>query len=167
VLFHVVPADAGELARRVSLAALDAVRARRPDADVRLKWPNDILLDGAKVAGLLAQRDATGAVVVGIGINVGWAPAGAAQLGEGIERADLLARMLAAYDALAADPADVSDRYRRELATIGQRVRVETPSGPILGTATDVTATGRLVLRDDNGAVHEIDVGDVTHLRPA
>jgi biotin-(acetyl-CoA carboxylase) ligase len=48
-----------------------------------LKWPNDLLLNGAKLAGVLAQAQlGAPAVVVGIGINVGWAPEGAAMLGD-------------------------------------------------------------------------------------
>lgn len=167
LLFHVVPDDAGELVRRVSLAAVDAGRSILPGLDLRLKWPNDILLGGAKVAGVLAQRGATGAVVVGIGVNVGWAPDGAARLGDEVDRADLLAAMLAAYDALVADADALRVRYRQELATLGQRVRVEMPSGNLFGTATDVTVSGQLVVQADDGRVHQIDVADVTHLRLA
>jgi BirA family biotin operon repressor/biotin-[acetyl-CoA-carboxylase] ligase len=165
MLFHVVPSDPGELVRRVSLAAVDAGRSLAVAGDLRLKWPNDVLLDGAKVAGVLAQRGTTGAVVVGIGVNVGWSPDGAGRLGDHVDRADLLAAILTAYDELPADADSLRARYRDELATLGQRVRAAMPSGDLIGTATDVTLTGQLVVRGDDGGVHQIDVADVTHLR--
>lgn len=163
-------ADAGELVRRVSLAAVDAARAVAPAAageTLRLKWPNDLLLDGRKLAGVLAQRDPGGAVVVGIGINVGWCPEGAARLGADVDRAELLAALLGAFDALPASPEAVHDRYRLELATLGQRVRIARPTGDVVGRALDVDADGRLVVLDECAVTHRIDVGDVTHLRPA
>ena len=167
ILFRTVPADAGTLVRRVSLAAIDAARALTPGVDVRLKWPNDVLLDGAKLAGVLAQRSSAGPVVVGIGMNVGWNPDGAARLGEGIDRAELLAALLERYDALPSETDALHTRYRDELSTLGQRVRVEMSAGDVVGTAVDVIATGQLLVCDDGGCVHRIDVADVTHLRPA
>ena len=59
-----------------------------------------------------------------MGLNVGWAPDGAARLGDGIDPLDVLRALLAAYDAL---PADVGGRYRAALVTLGRRVRVELP----------------------------------------
>src|SRR5918995_6381385 len=165
LLFQIVPSNPGELVRRVSLAAIDAGRALGVPGDLRLKWPNDVLLDGAKVAGVLAQRDATGAVVVGIGFNVGWSPDGGSRLGGRIDRTDLLAALLAAFDLLPRDADSLHVRYRQELATLGQRVRAEMPSGDVVGRATDVTVTGQLVVRADDGRVRQIDVADVTHLR--
>ena len=167
LLFHEVPADPGELMRRVALAAVNAVRSPgggAAAADVVLKWPNDILLGGLKLAGLLAQRAGGGSIVVGIGINVGWAPEGAAQLGGGARPAAVLAALLEAYDTL---PAQIDGLYRDELATLGQRVRVELPTGDLTGTAVDVEADGRLVVIDDCAISHRFSIGDVVHLRRA
>jgi BirA family biotin operon repressor/biotin-[acetyl-CoA-carboxylase] ligase len=164
ILFHDVPPEAMELPRRVSLAALDACR-RFSSAALALKWPNDVLLDDCKLAGVLAQRAPGGSVVVGIGVNVGWAPDGASRLGPDVEPKQLLAELLAAYDRLPASAHDVRNRYRSELATIGRRVRVELPDGELLGRATDLAVDGRLVVIDDAGAAHRLSVGDVVHLR--
>lgn len=164
LLFRTVPPDPGELMRRVALAAVVAARAAlAPEHQVALKWPNDLLLDGRKLAGLLAQRADDGSVVVGIGVNVGWAPDGAARLGEQIAPRRLLAAMLAAYDAL---PAEIDALYRSELATLGQRVRVVLPTGDLVGTAVGVEPDGRLVVVDDCAISHRLSVGDVVHLRP-
>ena len=64
LLFREVPADPGELMRRVALAAVDAPCARSSAGSAASKWPNDVLLDGRKLAGILAQRAADGSVVV-------------------------------------------------------------------------------------------------------
>jgi BirA family biotin operon repressor/biotin-[acetyl-CoA-carboxylase] ligase len=161
ILFHDVPADPGELTRRVGLAALDACR-EVAGADVELKWPNDLLVGDRKLAGILAERHASGSVVVGLGLNVGWAPEGAARLGDGVAPLDVLRALLAAYDRL---PSDVGPRYRAALGTLGRRVRVELPDGTLEGTATGVEPDGRLVVLDTCGVTHRLAAGDVVHLR--
>ncbi len=165
VLFTEVPDHAHELTQRVALAAVDAA-ASLVAADVRLKWPNDLLLDGSKLAGVLAQStfvDGRRVVVVGIGVNVGWAPPDAAMLGVGLDPMALLAEMLRAYDRL---PTDVWSLYRERLATLGAAVRVQLPAETIEGRALDVERDGRLVVLDTCGITHRFDVGDVVHLRP-
>lgn len=159
------PIAGAALARRVGVAAVDAIAATTGVAAL-LKWPNDVLVEGDKVAGVLAQGGADGAVVVGIGVNVGWAPPGAARLA-GTTPAVLLTALLAAFDALPVDAEVFHDRYRAALVTIGQRVRVELPAGELLGVAADVTPDGTLVVRDPSGRAHQVTVGDVVHLRPA
>jgi BirA family biotin operon repressor/biotin-[acetyl-CoA-carboxylase] ligase len=153
------------LPRRVCLAAVEACRLHTA-ATVTLKWPNDVLLDGRKLAGVLAQRTAGGSVVVGIGVNIGWSPDGAARLQPVVVPAQLLAELLAAFDRLPASSHDLRDRYIEGLATLGQRVRVALPDGELLGTATDLTHDGRLVVVDATGVTHLLSVGDVVHLRP-
>jgi len=161
LLFHAVPDDPGELSRRVGLAAVDACR-EAAGVTATLKWPNDVLVDDRKLAGILAERSATGSVVVGLGLNVRWAPQGAARLGPSVAPLDVLSALLAAYDRL---PADVNRRYRDELATLGRRVRIELTDGSLDGTATDVEPDGRLVVLDACGISHRVAAGDVVHVR--
>ena len=167
MLFRDVPANPHELTQRVALAAVAACRDVAAVSPM-LKWPNDLLLDGRKLAGVLAQagaavRDNTpDYVVVGIGLNVGWAPAEAARLGEQFDPADVLDAMLAAYDRL---PADITELYRAGLETIGKSVRVELSASTVAGHALDVLADGRLVVLDECGITHRFDTGDVVHLR--
>ena len=163
LLFRNVPQHPHELTQRVALAA---ARACQEVAGVSpmLKWPNDLLLEGRKLAGVLAQAGGTRAqyVVVGIGLNVGWAPAGAAVLGDGVNPLDVLHSLLHAYDEL---PADITDTYRAALVTINSPVRVELARSTITGRALDVLADGRLVVLDDCGITHRLATGDVIHLR--
>ena len=162
ILFRDVPDDPGELTRRVGLAIVRAAAAT-VGVDAALKWPNDVVVAGRKLAGILAQRAPEGPVVVGTGVNVGWAPDGAARLA-GTTPSELLAAVLAAYDEL---PGDVTDEYRAALSTLGRRVRVELPDGELVGTAVDVRPDGRLVVLDECALSHDVGVGDVIHLRPA
>jgi len=163
VLFRVVPGDPSELTRRIGLAAIAAAR-ESAGVTASLKWPNDVLIDGAKLAGILAQRGPGGEVVVGLGLNVGWAPEDGARLGDEIAPADVLRALLSAYDDL---PADVEPSYRDALSTLGRRVSVELPSGDrIVGTAVDVEPDGRLVVLDECAITHRLSVADIVHLRP-
>jgi BirA family biotin operon repressor/biotin-[acetyl-CoA-carboxylase] ligase len=173
LLFRELPAHVHELTQRVALAAVDAVRAIA-GVEARLKWPNDVLVGDAKLAGVLAQAGTVAAapdehghprighVVVGIGLNVGWAPEGGARLGDDVHPLDVLAAMLAAYDDL---PEDVHPLYRSRLATLGRRVRVTLSDGELVGTAIDVGRDGRLAVLDECAMTHHVDTGDVVHLR--
>ena len=166
ILFREVPTLPHTLTQRVALAALDAcdrVAGVRPT----LKWPNDLLLNGLKMAGILAQADLRergeqSVVVVGIGLNVGWAPEGATKLGRGIDPLRVLQQLLIAYDELPANPWSL---YRESLGTIGQRVNVELADSTVAGRAVDVEHDGRLLVVDDEGVRHRFEVGDVVHLR--
>lgn len=165
LLFTDVPDVPHVLTQRVGVAAAIACE-RVAGARPVLKWPNDLLITNQKLAGVLAQvafHEGKQAVVVGIGINVGWAPPEATRLGDGIDPLDLLHAMLVAYDEL---PADIAEEYRGRLGTLGRLVRVELPDdGVLTGRALDVEPDGQLVVLDECGITHRIGVGDVVHLR--
>ncbi len=160
--------------------------------DAAVKWPNDVMLIGGgeaagKVAGILAELVAgeRPAVVVGLGLNVGWAPPDSAISDEpvppgatSLARAGLAAHrwwvlvdVLVAFDRQLADldRPDGPERLRRDhlavSATVGSRVSVERPSGNLVGEAVDLTVDGVLVVEPDGGQPVEVHVGDVTHLR--
>lgn len=120
-----------------------------------LKWPNDVLVDGAKVGGILSELVGD-AAVVGLGVNLAWAPEGAARLGPAVDREELLRAYLAGLD----DGRDVLARYRRRCATLGRRVKVEVLGDRVEGTAEAVDHEGRLVVDG-----RPISAGDVVHLR--
>ena len=125
-------------------------------ARVGLKWPNDVLAeDGRKLGGILSELVGD-AVVVGLGLNLRWAPAGAAHLDPAVDRDTLLTAFLAGLD----DPGDVPARYRARCLTLGRWVRVHLPNGWVEGVAEDVDADGRLVIDG-----RPISAGDVVHVR--
>ena len=124
---------------------------------VRLKWPNDLLLDGRKLGGILVETTPAKAVV-GIGINLSWAPEGAAQLDEPRDRVFARLRPKVKRWAAAADEAVVA-RWRELSATLGRRVRVELAGAVTEGLAQDIGPRGELIV-DGMPFV----AGSVTHL---
>lgn len=155
------------------VVGLAAVRACEHLVGVRpdLKWPNDLLVNGRKLSGLLAAGGSD-FVVVGIGINVNWAPQGAISLSELAPRArlhpaDLLRLLLLNIDQLEQlSTHELHNLYSTSLTTIGAYVRVDHTDGTVLtGRAVGVEGDGRLIVVDDNGLTHFIDTGDILHLR--
>jgi BirA family biotin operon repressor/biotin-[acetyl-CoA-carboxylase] ligase len=160
VLLRPAPALVTLAAGLAAAGACEAVAG----VTVGLKWPNDLLVgvtgpggrsrEEAKVGGILTEAVA-GAAVVGLGVNLAWAPAGAACLGPAVDRDALLDAYLTGL----ADPGDVLGRYRRRCTTLGRRVGVQLPAGTLHGVATDVDDLGRLLV--DGRAVA---AGDVVHV---
>lgn len=172
--------------------ALREVLADRIDADrIGIKWPNDVQLDGAKVAGILGELlgvvdgGRAFACVVGIGVNTGipaeqlpTEQATSLQLhGVAVDPLDLapeliraIARRLAALEAAGgdADASGLRDELLQHCSTIGANVAVTLADGSALrGRATGVDALGQLEVQDDQGRLHSVSVGDVEHVRPA
>ncbi|MGR2753294.1 biotin--[acetyl-CoA-carboxylase] ligase [Agromyces arachidis] len=174
---------------RSAVAAASVDRGGEDDGtggvEVELKWPNDVLVSGYKVCGILSELLEPGAVVVGSGLNLtldehdlptltstslllvtGRRPDADAVL------ADYLRRLLDLVDAFVDAGGDAvasgaAQRLADVCGTIGQDVRVELPGGgELLGVAEAVAPDGRLVVRDrENGEVQAVAAGDVTHLR--
>jgi len=165
----------------VALAALDACR-EAATVEAVLKWPNDLLAGGRKLAGVLAEAEfadgAPTAVVVGIGLNVGW-PGPEEAMGTCLDRLrgeappvhrrDLLDRLLASLAARRPELEDtagrraLTDGLRARCATIGQPVRVVLANEEVTGVATGIDDDGQLVV-DTAGGTRRISTGDVVHL---
>lgn len=161
-----------------ALEACDSLAGVRPG----LKWPNDLVVEDRKLAGVLAESVVTGdrleAVVVGMGLNVrtGAAPPEVVDAavaledvcGSVVDRRELLVAVLTGFahwlDQIesAAGQAELVDAARQESATLGCRVSVELGDGTVLeGLAEDVDERGGLLLEGGRRIV----VGDVVHLR--
>lgn len=156
---------------------------------VGLKWPNDVQIDGLKVAGLLAELVPSGdAVVMGSGVNLSLTreelptevSTSLALSGASLEGDELADAVLSTYlrhlrhlcAAFTRDGADVVasgtlDLVSELCTTIGHEVRVELPGGSdLIGTATGIDEHGRLLVRRaSDGLVSAVAAGDVTHLR--
>jgi len=137
--------------------AVGVAAAEACGPEVRLKWPNDLLLGSRKLGGILVETTLDRAIC-GVGINLSWAPEGAAKLDQ--PREDVLARLSSKIDAWSAAPADrVLSRWRELSETLGRRVRVELPGRTIEGIAQDIGRSGELIV---DGA--QVSAGSVTHL---
>jgi BirA family biotin operon repressor/biotin-[acetyl-CoA-carboxylase] ligase len=152
------------------LAVAKALRDRA-GVDAVLKWPNDVLVDGRKVCGVLAEVPQPGAVVLGIGLNVTTAqeelphPQATSLKLAGARTTDrdtVLRAVLRALTTVLADPDAARRDYRELCSTLGRQVRVELPAGAeAVGAAEAVDEDGRLVV---DGTAY--GAGDVVHLRP-
>jgi BirA family transcriptional regulator, biotin operon repressor / biotin---[acetyl-CoA-carboxylase] ligase len=154
----------------------------RSELDVRLKWPNDVLVGERKLGGILTEVVGS-AVVVGIGLNVSLrpeelpVPTATSLAIEGsavVDRDPVLRAVLRELERRYVDLARASGdaaasglgaAYREACATLGREVRVELPGGRLLeGTAVDVDAEGRLLVASAAGR-QAVAAGDVVHVR--
>ncbi len=163
------------------LALVEAVDAFHPGLDAALKWPNDLLIHGRKAGGVLAEVGQSGAVIVGIGVNVDWRGVGrppgvehaislAEAMGWGVDRWDLLATLLATFEARyrcwPLKPAGFLADYTRRCATLGKVVRVSTVRGSaVSGHAAEIARDGALVVGLPHGRTIRVTAGDVEHVR--
>jgi len=157
-------------------AALVRLCGLRP----QLKWPNDVVVNGAKLGGLLAESSASPVegdfVVVGLGLNLTSAPeglpatsvrdeTGVTLVPEGLldlilEEIDHRLEQLASEGTIA-----LRSEYRSALSTLNRRVRIEEVNQSFEGRATDVNEQGHLVIVRDDETVQSVATGDVVHLR--
>jgi BirA family biotin operon repressor/biotin-[acetyl-CoA-carboxylase] ligase len=148
------------------LSLMAGVAAARAVSQIRLKWPNDLLLDDDKVGGILVElRD--GCAMVGLGLNLWWpeAPEGMTALYSEDPGPDLHAELGALWAAELMRLIDGEgwpiDEYRSLCDTLGREVTWE-PSGS--GRAVDVARDGALLVEVDDEA-RSIYSGEVRHLR--
>jgi BirA family biotin operon repressor/biotin-[acetyl-CoA-carboxylase] ligase len=135
--------------------------------DARVKWPNDVWIEGRKAAGVLIEaRPQDGWAVIGIGLNVAIAPEEfpaelretATSLGGGATvgaAAEALNRRLAEW--AAASPATVVEAFRQRDALAGHRIGWEHGSG----TAEGIDERGNLLVRGDDGDLESLGAGEV------
>ena len=173
-------AASAQLSLVASLALAEALIALAPaDVDVRVKWPNDVLVRGAKVAGLLLESAAAAGervawVVVGSGVNIESAPAGTpypatALRYEGfppLAPLDLLARYLGALDGWLARWQDggfaaVRPAWLALGCGIGDQIRLRLPGEELAGRFLDVTEQGALLVGQDGDRRRQITAGEL------
>jgi len=178
------PQRAAELTLVASLAVCDACRQAGVDAGI--KWPNDVLVGGRKVAGILtelaAEPDVVHWVVVGIGVNLNAgredfpeeirdeATSLAIERGQPVPRALFAAALLSLLEQWLDRHAEegfeaVRRAWRERSATLGRSVRVEVDGGEVDGVADDLDESGALLVRSESGLVRVV-AGDVRLLRP-
>jgi len=167
------------LAGMAVATGIEKATAARPGV-VQLKWPNDVLLDGRKVCGILSERveqpGCRPAAVVGVGINISLdehelpVPQATSLRLAGLPQdktavlGAVLAEFARLYELWERD-GQVHDEYQRRCASVGAPLRVMVDeSTSVLGTGESVDGFGRLVVRTAQG-VQAFSAGDVFHLR--
>lgn len=179
-----VPADRwGWLPLLAGVAVVDAI-AEVAGIQAGLKWPNDVLFEGRKLVGILAEvAGSSQTIVLGIGINVtlhandlpdpnatalnllGWAHPDRNALAEAVLR-ELAARVDHWRELRGVDEKLIDD-YRSRSITLGSRVRAELPGDrEVVGNAVGIGESGQLRIDTGEDTV-AVSAGDITHLRPA
>jgi len=174
----------GWLPIAAGVAMTDTVARELPDASIGFKWPNDVLVNGRKVCGVLAELlPERGGVVIGAGLNLGMTveqlPVETATSlsieGSDADPDTVLAGYLTRLRELVqgyldtggdAEASGLAAHARSCCITLGRAVRIELPDGGSLeGTATALDVDGRLVVRLADGRDETVAAGDVTHAR--
>jgi BirA family biotin operon repressor/biotin-[acetyl-CoA-carboxylase] ligase len=169
------PAAAPQLGFVAGVALHDAAAACVPDAPLRLKWPNDMLCCGRKIAGILIEGEgAPLAVAVGIGVNCRYHPAATsfpatdfAAEGAVVEASDLFERLAAAFAARLAQWnrgagfAAIRAAWLDRAGGLGQPVRVRLAERETGGIFEAIDDAGRLLLRHNDGSLEAIAAGEV------
>jgi len=180
------PEEAFQLTLLAAVAVARAVTGEGVAA--KIKWPNDVLVEGRKVAGILteieAEADRIYQAVVGIGVNVNTtaslfprslrATATSLRMNTGHKhsRVQVLQRLLEAFEELyeglkAGRFEEVLAEWRSLDITRGALVKATLLEGEVQGRATDIDRDGALLIAEEGGEVRRITAGDIEILRPA
>lgn len=178
-----------EIPRITLLAAVATAKAIRTatSLDVSIKWPNDLVLDGKKICGILtemkAEQDSVDFIIVGIGINVNTPlkhlPKGSASLKDELHRRNVkgsisrveltkhvLERLEEYYLILERNGFDpIIDAWKGLSDMLGSRIKVVLPGKTFEGLAHDINPDGALVVRLESGVLEKVSSGDVMMVR--
>lgn len=182
---QIQPAHASMLTLVMGLAAAEAcneVLGEENTSRVQIKWPNDLVLDGRKLAGILTEMsvemDYIHYIVVGIGINVNTKsfPGELGKIagsmyqtaGRSFVRADLIGRCMKCFEKYynifirTEDFSLLKEDYSRLLVNIGKTVRVLDPNNEYTGIALGINNDGELLVERENGQVEAVYAGEVS-----
>jgi BirA family biotin operon repressor/biotin-[acetyl-CoA-carboxylase] ligase len=175
---RISPAYAPRINLMASIAVAATIR-KLFGLKAELKWPNDVLIAGSKVCGILAEMDAEMDIVnfvnVGIGINANtcipqfekMVTSLKGVLGREISRKEFLSALLMEierWQPLLME-ADLLKEWKKLSVTLNKNVRIEAPGEVIVGRAIDIDTTGALIVKERNGSLKKAMAGDCIHLR--
>jgi BirA family biotin operon repressor/biotin-[acetyl-CoA-carboxylase] ligase len=177
------PAETIKLVFVASLAIVDALKQLH-GLKAKTKWPNDVLIDGRKVCGILSEMKTNGEqvkyAVLGIGINANFdvekvlpeqlrenATSLAKELGTKVDLNELLKATLekleSVYDLfLEKGFAPVLSKWKQSASFLGKQVEVRNEDEKLRGSAVDVDESGSLILRLNDGVMKHVFIGDVS-----
>ncbi len=166
----------------VMLASVAVARTIEAVAGLKteIKWPNDVLINGKKVCGILVEsdvrRDTVAYATIGIGINVNLSLTDFPEIsstatslideaGRNISRVEVIRRLLGEVERLylaLPDGKSIREEWRNRLVTLGRRVQGKSGEGVLEGVAESVGSDGNLLLRHPDGGSTRFVAGDVT-----
>lgn len=177
----------GEILKITLMAGIAGVEAIKETIGLepRIKWPNDLLIKGKKLAGILTEMeteaDRIHSVILGMGINanIAWrdfpshlketATSMQVQLGKNVDRCRILRAILAKLETgceqlRSGGFSSIRNSWMEHSDTLGSQVKVETVNGAIKGKAVDISSEGALILELDSGETKAVWSGDVITL---
>jgi BirA family transcriptional regulator, biotin operon repressor / biotin---[acetyl-CoA-carboxylase] ligase len=178
------PAHAPQITLMAAVALAETVASLIQQAPT-IKWPNDILVEGQKLAGVLTEAacgmERIEYVILGIGINVNYdidsmpaeirhrATSMAHLMRAEVDRKNVLLRLIQALDRCYGDLEEAGfealrPRWESYFGLRGQRVRVESPDAVLTGRARGIGRDGALILEDEQGTLLRVYAGDVIPL---
>jgi BirA family transcriptional regulator, biotin operon repressor / biotin---[acetyl-CoA-carboxylase] ligase len=172
------PAICAQLSFVAAIAAADAVARFAPSAEIKVKWPNDVLANGRKIAGILLESASGGGdpyfLAIGVGVNLAHFPpdtefpaVSLAALGATVPSplealTQLAAHFAKWYEIWAADGfAPIRDAWLARAAGLGQRIRARLSHEEASGVFEGIDQTGALMLREISGKTRSISAGEV------
>lgn len=178
---ELAPDKASMLTPVMALAVAEGIR-QSCGVETMIKWPNDIVIGGKKICGILAEmsveRDLIRYVVIGVGINVGlqeFPPEVAdvatclqRECGHGVHRAELVAAVMGAFEKYykvfteREDLSGLIERYNELLVNTGSEVRVLDPAGEFQGISRGVNTRGELRVEREDGSEILVYAGEVS-----
>ena len=173
------------LSQLIMVSSVAVVKAIREitGIEARIKWPNDILIDGKKVCGILIESEVEGDdvkfAIIGIGVNINLNPMAfpdistiatslSHELGMEISKNELTSALLSHLEQLyleARNGAPIYKEWQANMETLGKWIQIKAGESIERGWAETVTENGNLVLRRNDGSLTEILVGDVTVIK--
>jgi len=173
------------LPQLVMIASLAVVRTIKKVAglETQIKWPNDILIKGKKVCGILIENEVKGDkvnfAIIGMGINVNFDPLAfpeisdiatslSHELGAEISKVELTTALLSELERLyleAQAGAPIYKEWQENMGMLGRWIKVRTGDAVEQGKVETVTQNGNLTLRRADGSLTEIVAGDVTVIK--
>ncbi len=150
--------------------------------DTRIKWPNDIVVNGKKVCGILTEMstelECINYVVTGIGINVNTeefpeeieavASSLLIETGDRVKRSSLIGAIMEAYEKYyeafltCGNMSGLLEEYNQKLANLGTEVRVLSPGNEYTGVAEGIDENGELLVRTEDGELRRVMSGEVS-----
>ncbi|MDY6971214.1 MAG: biotin--[acetyl-CoA-carboxylase] ligase [Thermodesulfobacteriota bacterium] len=166
-----------------ALASIDGVK-EESGLESRIKWPNDLYIGRKKLGGILTELSVRSNdveyVVLGLGLNVNWNPAGEgvilypstsilAETGRVVSRERLLIRVLKMFEsyyrqALRGGTDEFYEKWNERSMLLGKRVKIKAAGGNMCGNASRVDRSGALIIVDDSGQEQKVVCGDVSVL---
>ncbi len=161
----------------VSLSLLQTVAALAPGLNLRLKWPNDVLLNGGKLSGILLEKGEAGYLIIGIGVNLSAAPQISGliypticlkDVGLEVDRQTFLAAFLRQFNAgmelwRREGFASIRDKWLENVKGLDQQINVTTEKETKTGIFRGLSENGMLLLEQDGNLI-KICAGDVFYL---